>query len=204
MHLAQTLARTKIGPADHGRHMSLAEFDKAEAKEGYIYELSRGVIIVSEVPNPRHLAQVVAIRQQFSDYRQENPQRFHTIAGSGECKLLVNRLESERHPDVTVYKDPPPDEDVWSLWILAIVIEVVSPGSETPDYVEKREEYLRYGVGEYWIVDSDKAEMLVLRRAGGEWRERVVRPPEVYRTRRLPGFVFSCEAVFRAAEKAPR
>src|SRR5256885_12823366 len=27
----------------------------------------------------------------------------------------------------------------------------------------------------------------VLRRAGGQWRERVVRPPEGYRTRLLPG-----------------
>jgi len=33
---------TKVGPKDHGRRMRLAEFDKAEAQEGYLYELSRG------------------------------------------------------------------------------------------------------------------------------------------------------------------
>ena len=46
---------TKIGPADHGRRMSLEEFDHAEGQEGYLYELSRGVITVADVPRRRHL-----------------------------------------------------------------------------------------------------------------------------------------------------
>jgi Uma2 family endonuclease len=195
---------TKIGPADHGRRMSLDEFDKAEAQEGYIYELSRGVITVSDVPSPRHLAQVMAIRRQLGAYDLSNPGRIHTIAGSGECKLLIAGLESERHPDVAVYTDPPPEEEVWSMWIPVIVIEAVSPGSEQRDYHEKREEYLRFGVWEYWIVDADKREVLVLRRSSGEWKERTIRPPEVYRPRRLPGFEFSCEGVFQEADRASR
>src|SRR5205807_8805910 len=51
----------KIKPSDHGRRMSLADFEHAETVEGRLYELGRGVIIVSEVPNPPHLAQVTAI-----------------------------------------------------------------------------------------------------------------------------------------------
>jgi Uma2 family endonuclease len=124
--MAQTV--TKIGPADHGRRMSLADFDTAEVKEGYIYELSRGVITVSDVPNPRHLAQVVAIRRQLANYNLNNPGRIHAIAAGGECELLIEGLESERHPDVTVYKDPPPKKDIWSSWIPTLVIEVVSAG----------------------------------------------------------------------------
>ena len=42
----------KIGPADHGRRMSLADFEHAEVQEGLLYELGRGVIIVSDVPGP--------------------------------------------------------------------------------------------------------------------------------------------------------
>jgi Uma2 family endonuclease len=198
--MAQTV--TKISPADQGRRMSLEEFDTAEGQEGHIYELSRGVITVSDVPGPRHLAQVMAIRRQFSRYDLSKPGRIHTIAGSGECKILVAGLESERHPDVAVYTEPPPEEDVWRAWIPEVVVEVVSSGSEHRDYDEKRDEYLRFGVKEYWIVDAGKGQVLVLRRAGGEWKERVVRPPEVYRTRRLPGFELSCEEVFRAAAEA--
>ncbi len=77
---------------------------------------------------------------------------------------------------------------------------MVSPSSRHRDYVEKREEYLAFGVHEYWIFDADKQEMLVLRRSRGRWAERVVRPPDVYRTRLLPGFEFACGPVFEAAE----
>ena len=41
--------RIKVGPKDHGRRMSLADFDHAEVQEGHLYELGRGVIIVSDV-----------------------------------------------------------------------------------------------------------------------------------------------------------
>jgi hypothetical protein len=55
-------AAIKVGPADHGRKMSLADFDHAKVQEGYLYELGRGVIVVSEVPKKRYLFQVLAIR----------------------------------------------------------------------------------------------------------------------------------------------
>jgi Uma2 family endonuclease len=188
-----------IGPQDQGRRISLAEFDRAEGQEGHGYELSRGVVTVVDVPNPRHLAQVNALCQQFYDYRANHPEQIRTIATGGGCKILLPALESERHPDLSIYKTPPPNEDdLWATWIPEIVIEVVSPGSEQRDYVEKREEYLLFGVKEYWIVDSQKSEMLALRRTGGRWREKVLQPTDVYRTRLLPGFEFACAPVFQA------
>ena len=45
---------TRIGPADHGRAMTLEEFRDAEEEEGYRYELARGVLEVTEVPNDPH------------------------------------------------------------------------------------------------------------------------------------------------------
>jgi hypothetical protein len=54
-----------IGPSDYGRLMSLDEFDLAEGRDGSPYELSRGVITVVDVPGPRHLAQVNAIRRRL-------------------------------------------------------------------------------------------------------------------------------------------
>lgn len=189
----------KIGPHDHGRRMSLEEFDHAEVQEGYLYELGRGVIIVSDVPKPKHLAQVCAIQQQLFAYGMVYPGRSYAITSGSHCKLLVGGLESERHPDLAIYKTPPPADDSWSTWIPKIVIEVVSPGSERRDYEEKREEYLLFGVKEYWVFDADRQEMLVLRRTNGQWDERTIRPPKVYRTRFLPGLEFSCALVFQAA-----
>ena len=189
-----------IGPEDHGRRMSLAEFDRAEGQEGYLYELSRGVIIVSDVPNVRHFAQVNATRRQFAAYDLSHPGEIYGIASGSECKILLADFESERHPDLSIYTTPPPaSNQVWATWIPAIVIEVVSHGSEERDYLLKPEEYLQFGVKEYWVLDASREEMLVHRRSRARWTEHVVRPPAVYRTRLLPGFEFKCELVFQAA-----
>src|SRR5713101_6223847 len=82
-------AAIKVGPADHGRHMSLADFDHAEVQEGYLYELGRGVIVVSDVPKKRHLFQVQSIRDQLFAYKLSNPGRIEVIASGSECKVLV-------------------------------------------------------------------------------------------------------------------
>src|SRR2546423_7403987 len=114
-----------IGPEDDGRRMSLEEFDTAEGREGHLYELSRGVITVTDVPKPRHFAQVNAVRRQLSAYDLAHPGRIWAIATGSDCKVLVAGLESERHPDIAVYKTAPADDpDVWSTWVPEIVIEV--------------------------------------------------------------------------------
>lgn len=193
----------RIGPQDNGRRMTLEEFASIEAQPGYLYELGRGTVIVTDIPNPKHFAQVMAAKRQLWGYDAAHPGKIFGIAGGGECKILLDDLASERHPDIAVYSTAPlAEQDVWATWIPEIVIEVISPGSEHRDYVEKREEYLQFGIREYWIIDADKRQMLVLRRAGGRWSERIVRPGDVYRTRLLPGFQFDLNAVFEAIAAA--
>lgn len=193
---------TRVGPADHGRRMRLEEFELAEVVEGYQYELSRGVVTVSDVPRRIHLLQVTATRDQLQSYKLLNPSRIHIIAAGSECKLLISEFESERHPDLAIYLTAPPeidDDELWVRWVPEIVIEVVSPSSRERDYRQKPDEYLRLGVKEYWIVDADERAMIVMRRSRGRWNQTTVRPPGGYRTRLLPGLIFSCSEVFRAA-----
>lgn len=195
----------RLTPADHGQRMSLEDFEHAESQEGKLYELGRGVVIVSDVPAPEHLAQMAEIRWQLQSYHVAHREEIYILAAGSECKILISGLESERHPDLCVYKTPMPDEeDIWRRWIPELVIEVVSPNSRQRDYEEKREEYLRFGVKEYWIFDAAKNEMLVLQRSAGNWREISVRPPKTYRTHLLPGLKFHCGAVFQAARAARR
>lgn len=192
----------KLGPADQGRRLRLADFDQAEPEEGYVLELSRGIIVVSQVPEPRHFAVVNATRRQIHAFDLSHPGRIFGVASGSECKLLLPDFDSERHPDLAVYTVAPPrGKNVWARWIPELVIEVVSPGSEERDYILKREEYLALGVKEYWILDLERRELLVLRRIRNRWEEdRVLRPPQKYRCRILPGLEFDCGAVFQAAE----
>ena len=64
---------------------------------------------------------------------------------------------------------------------------MVSRRGEDRDYVEKREEYLRVGVLEYWIFDPYRRKLLALVRAGDVWEEVELGENETHRTHLLPG-----------------
>jgi Uma2 family endonuclease len=198
------LARRKnvqIGPSDDGRRMSLGEFDNAVVEDGFRYELGKGVIQVSEVPGPEHLAQVEELREQLYAYKRSRRGVIYAIASANDAKLLVPSFESERHPDLSVYFSPPPAENVWSLWIPKLVIEVVSKRSAQRDYEEKPEEYLDFGVSEYWIVDSIEGQFTANTRWRGRWKPQIIKPPTKYATPLLPGFSLNIKRIFAAAKR---
>src|SRR5687768_4618418 len=152
------LSKIIVGPSDHGRRMTLDEFDTAEGVEGRLYELSRGEVVVTDVPNPRHLRVVRTLRQQLAGYCMARPDVIYDVLAGSECKLLIEPTQSERHPDLAIYRSSPPAEDssVWSVWVPELVVEVVSPGAEDRDYVEKAEDYLHFGVAEHRIIDTGR------------------------------------------------
>lgn len=184
----------KISPSDQGRGMTIAEFEASDFEEGYLYELGRGRLVVSDVPNPPHLRRVEHLRDELAFYRRSNPGVVDTIAGGGECRLVISGFDSVRHPDLAVYRTPAPSDssDVWETWVPDFVVEVVSPGSQMRDYQEKRDEYLAFGVKEYWVINQDKAEVLQLRRVGGRWREARLQAGQVVKSSILPGFECDC------------
>ena len=190
-----------IGPADHGRRMSVDEFDEAIGQEGFLYELNKGVIEASNIPHRRHMLQLLSVRNQLIAHQLANPTCIQAVVGPMDSKLLIGVEESERHPDIAVYLSPMPDVDeIWSVWVPTIAVEIVSDSSVKRDYEEKPPEYLAFGVLEYWIVDGIRKQLTVLSRYRGQWRERVVKPAaKPYTTRHLPGFTLDLKAVFAAA-----
>jgi Uma2 family endonuclease len=196
------LTKTKIGPHHHGRKMSLKAFEFAQVEDGWLSELARGYVVVSEVANYYHGMQIIAINRQLWAFDAANPGRIHAILGSMECKLLIPKWESERHPDIAVYLSPPKgrkDRTIWRTWIPDLTIEVVSESSRDRDYTEKRDEYWTLGVKEYWIVNAKLAQVLVLRRGRSQWLEKTLRPGNVCETKLLPGFKLPCQTIFDAA-----
>jgi Uma2 family endonuclease len=185
---ARPARKIRIGPADHGRRMSLDAFIKADSQEGWLYELARGVIEVTEVPGPWHGRIVDRVARLFIRYDEQHPGRIVYRAGGGECRIRLPSMVSDRHPDQAIYLDPePPGPRIWTKWVPHIVVEVVSPRGRKRDFIAKREEYLRMGVREYWILDPTKRRMHVLVREGDIWQETIVPEGGVYRTIFLPG-----------------
>ncbi len=183
-----------IGPEDQGRIMTLEEFIAADFEEGFLYELARGVVEVTEVPGPNHGRIVHRLARLFIHHEDEHPGIINYRAGGGECRIRLPGMISDRHPDQAIYLDPqPPGSDPWTRWIPHIVVEIVSERGEDRDYVVKREEYLRAGVREYWIIDPAGRELHTLTREGDVWKETLLSEKTPYQTPLLPGLVFCLE-----------
>lgn len=185
--------------------MSLDDFEHAEVQEGYLYELGRGIISVFDVPDLRYGAAEAAIHEQITAYKLTHPGAIRYLLTGSQCKVLLPNFQSERHPDLSIYRTQAPGRGaaIWGQWVADIVIEVVSPESRRRDYEEKRDEYLGFGVREYWIVDVEQRMVVQLRRSGQRWIEKTVRPPKTCRTRLLPVFELSLAAVFAATDDVP-
>ncbi len=186
-----TATKTRIGPADHGRRMRLSEFLDAEEVPGYLYELARGEIEVSNIPNDPHGEIIHKIHTQFVLYDQAHPGLIRRISEGSSVQLVIPGPETDRHPDLAViFASKAPDAR--GRRMPDLVVEVVSPGrvARNRDYIAKREDYLAFGVLEYWIVDPLDRIVMVLSRpnAGAEWSERVFRDDEIIRSDLLHGF----------------
>ena len=195
--------RIQIGPADHGRKMTLDEFREADEEPGYRYELARGVLEVTHVPNDPHWQIVDNLREKISIYRREHPEGILRVGGGGECRVWVPEMVSGRNPDVAlVLKGTPKDDS--GRQPPSLVAEVVSKGGEARDYQTKREEYLAFGVREYWIVDPQRRQVIVLDRQEGTeapaWAERVFQGNEVIVSVLLPGFAATVTELWADAE----
>ena len=196
-----TITRRRISPADHGRRMTLDEFIEADFEEGWLYELARGVIDVTEVPGVNHGRIVHRITRLLIHYEDARPGMINYRAGGGECRLRLPGMQSDRHPDQAIYLfPPPPGPKPWTRWVPQIAVEVISEGGEERDYVEKREEYLRIGVSEYWILDPALRGMRVLQRAGDVWDEVGVPAGAIHRTHLLPGLEVRPEELLGPSE----
>jgi Uma2 family endonuclease len=85
-----------------------------------------------------------------------------------------------------------------------LVMEVVSEGPESRkrDLEIKRNEYAAAGIPEYWIVDPEERQIIVLTLQGKQYREHGVFGPGTEATSvLLPGFTVAVNAVFVAGER---
>lgn len=105
-------------------------------------------------------------------------------------ELCLALRESSRG---TVTLDMPPP---------ALVVEVVSPGkhNQDRDYRYKRSEYAARGIPEYWIVDPEREQVLVLKLVDGLYEEAVFRTHDPIISSLLPNLTLTAEQVLKAGE----
>ncbi len=198
--MATVVTPLRIGPADHGRTMTLQEFLDAEEDDGYRYELARGVLEVTEVPDDPHGVVVSNLYYGVGEYRRDHPGYIYRYGGGNEFRLWLPGMVSGRNPDLAVVLRYAP-KNRRGRRLPALAAEVVSRGRVERDYVTKREEYLAYGLLEYWIVDPMKRQVTVLTRDGDVWAEQVVRGDQIIPSLVLPGFLTIVNELWQTIEE---
>jgi Uma2 family endonuclease len=134
------------------------------------------------------------------------------VAGTALGEALVApipvrlRRGKFREPDLAFMLTGHQDRKKADYWDRPdLVMEVVSddPASRRRDYEEKRQDYARAGIPEYWIVDPQERRVLVLRLEGAAYAVHGEHGPGGRATSALlPGFEVQVDRVFEAAERA--
>ncbi len=148
------------------------------------YELIDGVVCMSPAPTPRHQKLIRAILRQLESFVDSNP-GFDFFQDSD----VVFSPKVVYEPDVSCYRPGRvPAMPRQLTEVPDLVIEVLSPGSRAFDLTTKKDDYERFGVGEYWAIDPADARVRCYKRDGEILIEVPVRGHTLASTG-LPGFV---------------
>ena len=195
--MATATDRLRLSPDERGRIMSLDDYLDAEVQPGFRYELARGVLEATKTPRDPHAVVVFNFYCALSDYHRNHPNLIYRFGGAGEFHFILPVMISGRNPDVAVVLQGTP-KDPRGLRPASFAVEVVSKGKRARerDYVTKRQEYLVYGLREYWIVDPELRQVTILLREGDAWSERLVRDEQSAESLALPGLIIPLEQLW--------
>ena len=182
-----------FGPRDAGIPLSLDEFEAAEFKEGYRYELIHGVLVVTPSPLEEERDANEELGYWLRNYRESHPR-----GGALDLTLSEHNLRTvgqNRRPDRVIWtglgrRPRTRGRPVSARDVPSIIVEFPSsrPADQRRDYGEKEKEYRAIGVREHWIIDRFRRSMTVCSRKAGKWRKRILGEAETYATPELPGF----------------
>jgi Uma2 family endonuclease len=189
---------TILGPADHGRPMSLEDFESYAAEEGYRYELIDGRVYVSPQPDMPQNSIEVWLHQQLFLYSMARPDVINYLTTKARIFVPGRKRTTCPEPDLAAYHDFPTHLSIrqrrWQDHTPILVAEIVSDDDPDKDLVRNVELYLQVpSIREYWVIDpredADRPTLLVYRRRGRRWQRTIeVAAGATYATRLLPGF----------------
>lgn len=143
------------------RKMSYAEFIEMTEKSDQRYELIDGEVFYLEAPSYSHQTAIMEILAAM----------YAWFKGK-ECKPLPSpfdiTLEKSKEnicvvqPDIVVICDLNKiNERDRYMGVPSLAVEVLSPSTKRKDMIKKLDLYLQTGVKEYWLVDTEKKEILL-------------------------------------------
>ncbi|MBT2227954.1 Uma2 family endonuclease [Nonomuraea sp. NEAU-A123] len=130
-------------------------------------EIVDGYVVYCAAPTPDHQTAGRRLANMLERHAREAMSKGHEcVAVNNDVDLRLRDLPLlNRRPDVALYRclDRERDERLRAEHAL-LVVEIVSPGSETQDTTDKLGEYAKAGIPHYWIVRLDRAGVSIIER----------------------------------------
>jgi Uma2 family endonuclease len=84
-----------------------------------------------------------------------------------------------------------------------IAVEFISAGrrNRQRDYVDRRREYMKAGIREYWIIDRFERTLTVIHNRRTGQKKQVIAETQIYLSRLLPGFHVPLARLLAAADR---
>jgi Uma2 family endonuclease len=177
--------------------LTVADLDAFPDDDGNRYELIGGELFVSRAPGIPHQRVLLNLELGLSDYLRANPIGI-LVPGAGAIFSDYDAVS----PDLAFVCNERWDQVVTGekfTGALDLVIEILSPGTQNRqrDLSAKRQLYGKYGAKEYWIVDSENREVLVLRLRGQTLEEIVtLKTDDELTSPLLPDFKLKVSTIF--------
>lgn len=190
-------ATKKLGPADHGRVLSLDDYEAGDYELGHKYELINARLYVSPLPNLSEDRAERWLAKKVESYADRHPEVINYISRKPRVFVPGAQKTTCPEPDLVAYRNFPLETSLkelrWHQVSPFLVVEIPSADDPDKDFVRNVELYLRVPtIKEYWILDTladpDQPRLLVHRRHGSRWRVIEVAFGETYTTPLLPGF----------------
>jgi len=140
------------------QYEALPEDKRAEVFDGVIYDMSS--------PSQLHQAVSMQLSTVINNYILRKKGSCSIFNAPFDVKLSDNPLIIVQ-PDIMVVCNKDKLDDKRCNGAPDFIIEIVSPGNPSDDYIRKLYYYKNYGVREYWIVDPRRKTITINYFEGG-------------------------------------
>ncbi|THJ75768.1 Uma2 family endonuclease [Candidatus Frankia alpina] len=141
-----------VAPAWMHQQITAEQYDSWSKEQCSGIEIVDGMVVVTPSASPRHnrLARLVANALDAAGGADWNADTDFDVR-------LQDVPLTTRRPDVVVYRTSMIDSAPMHPENVLLVVEVVSPGSESTDRILKPGQYARAGIAFYWRIERSAA-----------------------------------------------
>lgn len=132
----------------------------------YMVELIKGKVFKQAAAAPRRIHQEIAALMITRLTNHLNGKRCKAYVAPFDVRLPVRSKKNEDiftvvQPDICVVCDPSKLDEMGCVGAPDLIMEILSPGSNSKELKNKYEVYEESGVNEYWIIHPSEKTLLI-------------------------------------------